>query len=82
MMSRPDGTQGEGIEVQVVESTERWSEFTLEDGTKLRFKMVIAAFIRATNEFDVEGNPIYAIRGAPQINFMDIPEQLKKPKGK
>jgi hypothetical protein len=77
-MTRPDGSQGDGTEVQIVESTERWSEFTLEDGTVLRFKMVIAAFIRSDNEYDPEGNPVYGIKGAPQVNFLQLPENLKK----
>lgn len=76
-MMYPDGVEGDGLEVQVVESTERWSEFTLEDGTKLRLKLVIAAFIRADNAFDGDGNPIYAVKGGPQINFISVPEKYR-----
>jgi hypothetical protein len=77
-MMRPDGTQGDGVEVYISESTERWSEYTLEDGTVLRFKMVIAAFVRSDNEYDPEGNPVYAIRAAPQINFINVPDKFIK----
>jgi hypothetical protein len=74
----PNGVEGEGSEVQVAESTERWSEFTLDDGTVLRLKMVIAAFIRADDSFDGEGNPVYAVKGGPQINFISVPDKFKR----
>ena len=77
-ITRPDGSQGDGSEVQIIESTERWSEFTLEDGTILRFKMIIAAFIRSDDEHDAEGNPIYGIKGAPQVHFVNVPDNLRK----
>jgi len=77
-MTLPTGLEVDGVEVQTNESTERWSEFTLDDGTVLRLKMVVASFVRAEGHFDVEGNPIYAIKGAPTINFVSVPARLKR----
>jgi len=73
-----DGTKVEGVEVYPKESTERWSEFELEDGTTLRLKMTIAKFIRVDGHFDNDGNPIYAVNGAPQITFVQVPERFRR----
>ncbi|MDR3520079.1 MAG: hypothetical protein P4L54_00540 [Acidocella sp.] len=77
-MILPNGVEVEGAEVQTVESTERWSEFTLDDGTVLRLKMMIASFIRADGQYDQDGNPVYAVKGAPQITFLSVPQQYKR----
>jgi hypothetical protein len=74
----PSGLEGEGTEVQIIESTERWSEFTLDDGTVLRLKMVVASFIKADNVFDGDGNPVYAVKGGPQINFISVRDEFKR----
>jgi hypothetical protein len=77
-MSLPSGAEVEGVEVQTTESTERWSQFSLEDGTVLRLKFTVASFIRADGHFDADGNPVYAIKGQPMINFVSVPERFKK----
>jgi hypothetical protein len=74
----PNGQQVSGVEVQTVESTERWSEFTLEDGTVLRLKLVVSAFIRADGHFDADGNPVYAIRGGPAMNYISVRDEYKR----
>jgi hypothetical protein len=70
----------EGHEVPISESTEKWSELTLEDGTVLRVKAMVMGAIRIEGQWDPEGNPLYALRGgAPAVNVVSIPDRLKRP---
>jgi hypothetical protein len=55
----PTGS-AEGVEVQVDESHERWSEFKMQDGSTIRVKVTLASAVRVDNQFDSSGNPIYS----------------------
>lgn len=74
--------QGEqpGTEVLVTESTERFSELRLEDGSVLRVKPLIMGVVRVDNQWDQEGNPMYAIKGGQIATIVSVPEHLRKPK--
>ena len=48
----PTGEPKEGVEVQIEESTERWSEFKFEDGTVIRAKLTIMSAVRVEGEYD------------------------------
>ena len=74
----PDGSKGKGVEVQVQESTERWSEFTLEDGAIIRLKAGIVSAIRSEDQYDAKGNPTYILNMAPSITVVSAPDQYKK----
>jgi hypothetical protein len=68
-----------GYEVVAIESTERWTEVNLEDGTILRVKPSVLSAIRIDNEYDAEGNPMYAVKVQPAMTVVS-PDHLKKPK--
>jgi hypothetical protein len=72
----PDG-ECDAFEVPVLESTERWTEVSLEDGTVLRVKTVILAVVRAEDAYDNEGNPQYSIKVNP-VMTVTAPDNLKK----
>jgi hypothetical protein len=72
------GPEVEGTEVQILESTERWSEFSLDDGTILRVKMTLLSAVRVDGMYDPEGNPQYVINMAPIISVKSSPEELRK----
>lgn len=74
----PTGQQGEGIEVQVDESNEKWSEFTLQDGTIIRAKLTITSAVRVDGQFDQLGNPLYVTNLAPVLTIVSVPEQYRK----
>jgi hypothetical protein len=74
----PDGTPAKGVEVQVLESTERWSEVSLADNTVLRVKLTLASAIRVLGKFDQEGNPIYMAKGAPVTGIVKVDESLRQ----
>ena len=67
-----------GVEVPISESNEKWSEFSLEDGTRIRAKVSIISVVRILNEYDPAGNPIYTINAAPIIGVAYTPPELRK----
>lgn len=74
----PSGGQGQGVEVQVAESTERWSEFALTDGTVVRGKIIVTSAVRVEGEFDQNGNPLYMMNSAPMFSIVSVEEQFRK----
>jgi len=79
-MLLPDGTVKEtsADKVLVKETRENWSEYTLEDGSLVRVKPILAKVLR-TEEFDAEGNPVYQLV-ISNAAFVEVPEELKKKK--
>ena len=73
-----DGRVIDGLDIPIVESIERFSEFTLEDGTVLRAKPMIVSVTRSENEWDSEGNPVYHCKNAVIITVKEIQDTLKR----
>ncbi len=78
----PEGKGGfvDAFDVPILESSERWSEFTLEDGTVFRVKLSLASALRIPGQWDEEGNPMYALKTQPSMVLVSTPERLQKPK--
>lgn len=74
----PDGRLVDGVEVGVDETTERWSDIKLADGALLRVKMTVVSALRAEDEYDQTGQPIYSLNMAPVIAVNSVPDKLKK----
>ena len=68
----------EGYDVPIVESTERWTEVKLEDGSVLRVKASILSAIRVPGQYDADGNPMYALKSNVAMIVADAPENLKR----
>jgi hypothetical protein len=69
----------EGMDVPISESSEKWSEITLEDGTIIRVKQSVASVIRIDGQFDLEGNPMYVVKSAPSVAIVHVnPERRRK----
>jgi len=68
----------DAVEVLIDDSSEKWSEYKLKDGTTIRMKQTVLEISRALNEYDPEGNPMYQIKAQPVITVIDIPEGLKR----
>lgn len=75
----PQGNLVEGTWVAITESTERFSDVKLEDGTVLRVRTVIQEVIRFDNLWDSSGNPMYSVKSATMPAVQDAPEVLRKP---
>ena len=69
----------DGVEVPVVESTERWSEIKLEDGSVIRIKPSILSAIRIPGDWDPEGNPMYVLKANNAMMIAEASEKLKRP---
>jgi hypothetical protein len=76
----PGGRTAQAVEVPVDSSNEKWSEFSLSDGTTLRIKINLITVMRAEGEYAPGGGPIYQVTAAPTIVFTDVPDSLKQPK--
>jgi hypothetical protein len=72
----------EGVKVPIAESTERWTDLKLEDGTVLRVKPAIISVIRVDNRYDQEGNPLYVVQGGQIMTVASVREELKQNAGR
>jgi len=68
----------DGSDVPIAESTDRWSELKLEDGTVMRVKPNILSAVRIDGQYDNEGNPAYAIKGNQIVSIVSTPDHLKQ----
>jgi len=66
----------EGEEISFKEIEERWNEYELSDGTKLKSKSVLASVFRL-NEYNESNEPIYVVNSTIILN-VNVPEGLKK----
>ena len=65
-------------EIEMLEATERWSEYRLADGTTLRLKPVVIAVFRADGQYTQDGEPVYNMKST-LITDVRAPEALSKP---
>lgn len=68
----------DAIEVGVSESTERWTDITLEDGSVLRLKSVVLGAIRIEGQYDMEGKPVYSLKINQVMVVVSAPDHLRK----
>lgn len=68
----------DGFDVGVSESTEKWTEIKLDDGSVLRVKPVVLGAVRIIGQYDPEGNPMYALKANQVMIVTSAPEHLRK----
>jgi hypothetical protein len=68
----------DAFEVAVSESTERWTEIKLDDGTALRLKPVVLGALRIDGKYDPDGNPMYALKANQVMIVVSAPDHLRK----
>jgi hypothetical protein len=68
----------EGFDVPIIETIEKWSEIKLEDGAVLRIKPNVLSVIRVTDQYDPDGNPVYALRSSQVMTVVSAPERYRK----
>ena len=74
----PGGPFVDGVEVAVESSSEKWNEYTLQDGTKIRLKPILIEVIRVNDHYDHEGNPLYIAKAQTVVNIAEVDERLKR----
>lgn len=72
------GRQVQATPIDVNQSSERWNEYFLEDGTVLKMKLVLKKVFRVDGEFDEEGNPVYVMQST-NVTSVSAPGDSKKP---
>lgn len=72
------GMPPNGTDVPIEESTERWNEYVLKDGSVVRLKHSVIQFLRVDGLFDVDGNPVYAVKSAPLLLIVSTPASNRK----
>ncbi len=73
-----DGETLNGSLVDIIESTERFSEVRLYDGTTLRTKLAVTEVTRLDGQWDNEGNPVYAVKSQNIVVVAEASETFKK----
>lgn len=73
----PNGTFS-GDDVPVKETTERWTDIALEDGSTMRLKTNVLSVIRLDGQYDPEGNPLYVVKTNNVMVITNVPAHLRK----
>jgi len=60
----PDGSVSQeiGILMEVADSKEPWSEYTLVDGTKIRIKQTLMNIVRLEGKTAPNSDPVYSVQ--------------------
>jgi hypothetical protein len=65
----PDGSESRSSEIQeigtlieVTDSKEPWSEYTLGDGTKIRLKQTVVSIAKLDGKQAQNGDPVYVVQ--------------------
>lgn len=67
------GETVEGTFIGVIESTERFTDIKLEDGTILKAKLSVAEVARVDGRWDDDGNPLYFVKSQTVITVAKTP---------
>jgi hypothetical protein len=59
-----------GTRVEITDAKEPWSEYTLEDGTKIRSRQAVVNIIRLDNKKNANGEPVYIVQGQQTMSFI------------
>lgn len=71
---------GKEVEAEIIDinqSSEKWNEYLLDDGTSVRMKLVLQKAYKILGEFDNHGNPIYFFEST-NIPTLDCPDDVKR----
>ena len=72
-----NGQQVDAQSVDVTQSSEKWNEHLLDDGTILKLKAVLTNVYRVDGQYDAEGNPVYMIQSTNVISA-NAPQELRR----
>jgi hypothetical protein len=73
------GHETEVTDLDIVEKkNERMAEYTLEDGSVIRFIAYPTAVIRLDGQYNPDGTPIYLVLNQPVTTVVSSPEHLKR----
>ncbi len=69
------GKLSQGVEVEILETTQRGTDVRLAAGAVLRIKVDVARAVRLDDQKDNEGNPVYMLASGNMISLIEPPTQ-------
>lgn len=66
-----------GFQADLENGGEKWSEYTLLDGTHIRVRAVVTSVLRVEGEYAPNGDPLYIVNSQP-IVASSAPEHLRR----
>jgi len=66
-------------DVPIKTAHEQFSEYELEDGSKVKVKFVASQFMRIEGEYAGDGKPVYIVLCAPAVNVISSPDAIMRP---
>lgn len=63
-------SQETGTLISITDTKEPWSEYALEDGTKIRLRQSVVSVVKLDGQKDQNGNPIYAVQSQQQMSVI------------
>jgi len=70
----------DAVEIDFSEEKEFWNEYSLEDGTTLKVKLVLRG-VKRLNRHEPDGTPLYVINSMHVVRAVNVPPEIKaKPK--
>lgn len=76
-MKLPDGRLVDVEPIDVVQTSENWNQYLLQDGTVIKMKLVASKIVRLIDNYDQMGNPVYFVNSTNVLS-LNVPENLKK----
>lgn len=58
-------------------SDEFWNEYLLDDGSRVRVKIVVTEVLRVPDEYDQQGNRVY-ILNSTNVMVINTPDEFRK----
>ena len=73
----PEGNLIEAERIEITHSDDPWLLYDLDDGTKLRIRIVVSSVFRLNGKYTPDGDPVYVVR-SQNVVAADVPDELKK----
>jgi len=73
----PEGNPTEADRIAIKHADDPWLIYELEDGTKLRIKLIVSSVFRLKDKYTPDGDPVYITR-SQNVVTADVPDGLKK----
>lgn len=72
------GQDAKAVVVDIAETTGRFSQVRLEDGTVFKLMTSPVEVLRILDQWDDKGNPVYSVSHQTVIAIVRSPDRLKK----
>lgn len=73
------GHEVDVTEVPIVQRSDQVAEYTLEDGSVIRFAAVPTSVLRLESEWNADGSPVYIVAHGTVVTVVEWPPRLQRP---